>query len=94
MNKSAMEVMQDIIFSAVVDSVDALKASSKGVPNQMLRDLNAIHANSTFADLPAEVQTALTASVRSAFKRLSKEGYALSSPTAPVRRSMPSLARR
>jgi hypothetical protein len=85
MRKSATEVMQDIIAAAVLDSIAALKAASKGLPNNLLRDMNAIHANTTFADLPGEVQTAVSASVRAAFSRLQKEGYSVSGgePAAP-----------
>ncbi|HEX9966069.1 MAG TPA: hypothetical protein VGB04_13920 [Allosphingosinicella sp.] len=85
MRKSATEVMQDIIAAAVLDAIAALKSASKGLPNNLLRDLNAIHANTTFADLPAEVQTAVSASVRAAFSRLQKEGYSVSGgePSAP-----------
>lgn len=85
MRKSATEVMQDIVAAAVLDSIAALKASSRGLPNNLLRDLNAIHANTTLADLPAEVQTAVAASVRAAFSRLQKEGYSVSGgePAAP-----------
>jgi hypothetical protein len=85
MKKSATEVMQEIVAAAVLDAVAALKAASKGLPNTLLRDLNAIHANTTFADLPAEVQNAIAASVRAAFSRLQKEGYAVSGgePAAP-----------
>lgn len=78
MKKSATEVMQEILFSAVVDSIGALKGASKGLPNTLLRDLNAIHANATFADLQGELQVAITASVRTAFARLLKEGYSVS----------------
>jgi hypothetical protein len=78
MAKSATEVMQEILYSAVIDSISALRASSKGVPNTLLRDLNALHANTTFADLPKELQAAIGASVRSAFARLLKEGYSVS----------------
>jgi hypothetical protein len=85
MRKSATEVMQDIVAAAVLDAIAALKAASKGLPNNLLRDLNAIHANTTLADLPAEVQTAVSASVRAAFSRLQKEGYSVSGgePAAP-----------
>jgi hypothetical protein len=85
MRKSATDVMQDIIAAAVLDAVAALKTASRGLPNNLLRDLNAIHANTTLADLPAEVQTAVTASVRAAFSRLQKEGYSVSGgePAAP-----------
>ena len=88
MTRSATDVMQDIVFSAVVDALDALKSASKGVPNTLLRDVGAIHVNATFADLPKEVQTAILASVRSAFNRLNKEGYAVAPRDAapPVRR--------
>ena len=78
MRKSATDVMQDIVAAAVLDAIAALKAASKGLPNNLLRDLNAIHANTTFADLPAEVQNAVSASVRAAFSRLQKEGYSVS----------------
>ena len=74
MTKSATDVMQEIIFSAVLDSIAALKASSKGLPNTLLRDLNAIHANTTLADTPEEVQAAIQSSVRAACTRLRKEG--------------------
>ena len=78
MRKSATDIMQEIVAAAVLDAIAALKAASKGLPNNLLRDLNAIHANTTFADLPAEVQTAVSASVRAAFSRLQKEGYSVS----------------
>ena len=55
MQRAATEVMQSIIFSAVIDALDALKAASGGVPNQMLRDVQAMHRNATFADLPKEL---------------------------------------
>ena len=77
MPKAATDVMQAIIFSAVADAFDALKAASKGVPNTMLRDIQAVHRNATFADLPKELQDAINASVRTAFTQLLKEGYAV-----------------
>lgn len=80
--KSATDVMQEIISSAVLDAIDALKAGSKGMPNTLLRDLNAIHANTAFADLPKELQAAVAASVRSAFTRLLKEGYSVAPAAA------------
>lgn len=85
MRKSATEIMQEIVAAAVLDAIAALKTASKGLPNTLLRDLNAIHANTTLADLPAEVQTAVSASVRTAFSRLQKEGYSISGgePAAP-----------
>lgn len=78
MSKSATDVMQEIIFSAVIDSIAALKAGSGGMQNALLRDLNAVHANTTFADLPKPLQAAIGESVRSAFTKLLKEGYAVS----------------
>lgn len=89
MKKSATEVMQEIMSAAVLDAVAALKAASKGVPNTLLRDLNAIHANTTFADLPAELQSAISASVRGAFSRLLKEGYSVGEGAAPPRPPRP-----
>ena len=90
MPRAATEVMQSILFSALLDAIEALKAASKGLPNQMVRDLQAIHRNVTFADLPKEVQDALTASVRTAFTQLLKEGYAVGpreqmTPRPPLR---------
>jgi hypothetical protein len=99
MTKSATDVMQEIIYSALVDGLLALKDASKGVPNALLRDLNAVHPNTTFADLPKELQASITASVRTAFTRLLKEGYAVAPADAanrapPPRRDGPPPERR
>ena len=77
MPKSATEVMEEIVAAAVVDAALAFKAASKGVPNALNRALQAVHANSTPADLPAEVRDAIAGSVRAAFTRLLREGYAV-----------------
>jgi hypothetical protein len=90
MPKTATELMQDILFSAFLDSVDALKAGSNGLPNLLVRELNGIHRNTTFADLPKEVQDAITTNVRGAFTKLLKEGYSVglasAARPAPVQR--------
>lgn len=77
MHRAATEVMQSIVFSAVLDAIAALKTASGGLPNQLLRDVQAIHPNVTFADLPKELQDAIAAATRSAFTQLLKEGYAV-----------------
>ena len=69
--------MQSIVFSAILDGIAALKTASKGLPNQLLRDVQAIHPNVTFADLPKELQDAIAESTRTAFTQLLKEGYAV-----------------
>ncbi len=90
MTKSATEVMQDIIFSAVIDAIQGLKTASKGLPNTLLRDLNAIHANVTLVDLPDDVQAAVATNVRAAFTRLLKEGNSVQSGRGvPERRPPP-----
>lgn len=90
MTKSATDVMQEILVSAVIDSIVALKDAAKGVPNTLVRDLGAIHANTTFADLPPALQAAIVASVRASFTRLLKEGYSVSPGRgAPERRPPP-----
>jgi hypothetical protein len=85
MGKSATDVMHEILFAAVVDAIVALKAASKGVPNTLLRDLNAVHANTTVADLPKELQATIDKSVRAAFTRLLKEGYSVSPEPSGLR---------
>jgi hypothetical protein len=70
MQRAATEVMQAIIFSAVLDGIAALKRASGGLPNQLLRDVQAIHANVTFADLPKELQDAIAETTRTAFTQL------------------------
>jgi hypothetical protein len=69
--------MQSIIFSAMLDGLAALKRASGGLPNQLLRDVQAIHPNVTFADLPKELQEQIAESTRAAFTQLLKEGYAV-----------------
>jgi hypothetical protein len=81
MKKSATDVMQDIVSAAVIDAIAALKTASKGLPNNLLRDLNAIHANTAQADLPPDLQASIAASVRSAFSKLLKEGYSVAPGT-------------
>ncbi|HEX6740953.1 MAG TPA: hypothetical protein VF079_04060 [Sphingomicrobium sp.] len=80
--------MQSILFSAVLDAIAALKAGSGGLPNQLLRDVQAIHSNVTFADLPRELQDAIAASTRAAFTQLLKEGYAVG-PRQQMQQSRP-----
>ena len=77
MVRAANDVMQSILFSAVLDAIGALKRASGGLPNQLLRDVQAIHPNVTFADLPKDLQDQLTESTRAAFTALLKEGFAV-----------------
>ncbi|HET9459715.1 MAG TPA: hypothetical protein VFO51_07035 [Sphingomicrobium sp.] len=88
MQRSATEVMQSILFSAVLDAVEALKAASRGLPNQLVRDLQSIHPNITFGDLPKELQDAIAESTRTAFTQLLKEGYAVG-PRQQMQQSRP-----
>ena len=85
--------MQSVIFSAVLDAIAALKAGSKGLPNNLLRDVQAIHPNVTFADLPKELQDAIAASTRTAFTQLLKEGYSVAPKDAGSTRAPPRHAR-
>ena len=88
MQRPANEVMQSVVFSAILDAVQALKKASGGLPNQLLRDVQAIHPNVTFADLPKELQDAIVESTRSAFTMLLKEGYAVA-PRQQMQQSRP-----
>ena len=78
MTKSATDLMQEIVVSSLIDAVQALRTASKGVPNAMLRDVQAIGPNTGFGDLPRELQASIQESVRQAFNRLLKEGYSVS----------------
>ena len=80
--------MQSILLSAVIDALEAMKSASKGVPNLMLRDLQSVHRNTTFADLPKPVQDSIAQSVRAAFTQFLKEGYAVG-PKGEVQQSRP-----
>jgi len=88
MQKAANDVMQSIIFSAIIDAVAALKRASGGLPNQLLRDVQAIHPNITLADLPKELQDQIAESTRAAFTQLLKEGYAVG-PRQQMQQSRP-----
>ena len=88
MQRAASDVMQSVILSAVIDALEAMKAASKGVPNLMIRDLQSVHRNTTFADLPKAVQDSIAQSVRAAFTQLLKEGYAVG-PKQDVQQSRP-----
>src|SRR5580765_9066233 len=88
MPRAANDVMQSILFSAVLDALAALKRASGGLPNQLLRDVQAIHPNVTFADLPKELQDQIAESTRAAFTALLKEGYAVG-PRQQMQQSRP-----
>ena len=88
MQNAATDVMQSIIFSAVLDGIAALKRASGGLPNQLLRDEQAIHPNVNQADLPKELQDAIAETTRSAFTQLLKEGYAVG-PRQQMQQSRP-----
>ena len=88
MPRAANDVMQSILFSAVLEGLGALKRASGGLPNQLLRDVQAIHPNVTFADLPKELQDQIAESTRAAFTQLLKEGYAVG-PREQMRQSRP-----
>ena len=89
MPRAATDVMQSVIFSAVLDAIAALKTASGGLPNNLLRQVQAIHNNVTFADLPKELQDAIGASVRTAFTQLLKEGYSVAPRDSTQVRSAP-----
>ena len=88
MQRAANDVMQSIIFSAVLEGLGALKRASGGLPNQLLRDVQSIHPNVTFADLPKALQDQIAESTRAAFTQLLKEGYAVG-PRAAMQASRP-----
>ncbi|HUP67255.1 MAG TPA: hypothetical protein VM145_03465 [Sphingomicrobium sp.] len=88
MAKAANDVMQSIIFSAILEGIGALKRASGGLPNQLLRDVQAIHPNVTFADLPKALQDQIAESTRAAFTALLKDGYAVG-PREEMRQSRP-----
>jgi hypothetical protein len=88
MPRAANDVMQSIIFSAVLDGLAALKRASGGLPNQLLRDVQAIHPNVTFADLPKALQDQIAETTRAAFTQLLKEGYAVG-PRQQMQQSRP-----
>ena len=89
MTKSATDLMQEIIFSAVLDATVALRGAAKGLPNALWRDVGAVHRNTTLKDLPPEVQGAIADSVRTAFTKLRQGGYAVTSGIPEERRLPP-----
>ena len=88
MSKSASEVMQSILIAAVTEAIEALKAGAKGLPNNLLRDIQSVHPNAAFNELPKGLQDAINLNVRSAFNELLKEGYAVG-PKAEMQQSRP-----
>lgn len=88
MPKAASDVMQAILIAAVTDAIEALKAGAGGLPNNLLRDVQSVHPNAAFAELPKGLQDSINLSVRNAFNQLLKEGYAVG-PKADVQQARP-----
>ena len=79
--KSATEVLQDALFSAFLNGIDALKNNAGGLPNNIVRDVNTMHSNTTFESLPEAIQKAIKQSTQDTLRRLNKEGLAVSERT-------------
>ena len=77
MPKAASDVMQAILIAAVTEAIEALKAGAGGLPNNLLRDVQSVHPNAAFTELPKGLQDSINLSVRNAFNLLLKEGYAV-----------------
>lgn len=75
MRTSATDVLHEAMAAAVVDAITALKAALNGLPNALLRDLDALHCNTAATDLPPALRDAMAKSVRLASTRLQKDGY-------------------
>src|ERR1700741_2096001 len=88
MPRAANDVMQSIIFSGGPDGLASLKRAPGGLPTELLRDVQAIHPNVTFADLPKELQDQIAETTRAAFTQLLKEGYAVG-PRQQMQQSRP-----
>ena len=88
MVKAASDVMQSVLIATVVEAIEALKAGSGGLPNNLLRDLQGVHRNAAFPDLPKALQASINQSVRTAFNELLKEGYAVG-PKSEMQQSRP-----
>ncbi len=86
--KAASDVMQSVLIAAVTDAIEALKAGARGLPNNLLRDIQSVHPNASFAELPKALQDSINLSVRNAFNQLLKEGYAVG-PKSEMRPSRP-----
>lgn len=84
MTKTATQVLQDAIFASVCDALDAFKKNA-GTPNELVRDLSAVHLNTAIGDLPASVQQAIQKGTQEAFQRLNKEGFTIAAKNPPAR---------
>lgn len=74
---SANEVLRAAIFSAFCAGVEACRQNAGGAPNVLVRDLSAIHSNTSFSDLPEAVQKALRDSTDQTFRKLLQAGYSV-----------------
>jgi hypothetical protein len=59
----------------------------------MLREINSLHANSTFGDLPEHLQKSIKESVKNSLNRLRKEGFSVA-PTSVTYVPKPTKAKR
>jgi hypothetical protein len=80
---SANAVIKASIFSALVGVIEGYRARSGGVMNSFARDLAAIHSNTAMDDLPDDIQKIIKESTDEAFRRLLKEGYAVTPKNGP-----------
>ncbi len=94
MNKTATQILQEAIFASVCEAIDAFKSNAGGMPNALVRDLLAVHGNTSFDTLPEPVQKAIKDAVQDTLRRLQREGYVVTPKTAPRPLQRPERARK
>ena len=73
---SSRELMQQIVVRSVIEAVQGMKAANAN-DNTLLRELKALHGNTTMEDLPDHLKKLVNELTQSMFGYMNRNGYVL-----------------
>lgn len=69
--------MQEIVSRSAIALVEASRKANRDNDNLVLREMKALHSNTTFGDLPEHLQKAVIEVANSMFGYVNHNGYVL-----------------
>jgi hypothetical protein len=73
---TSREIMEQVVVRAVLEAVQAMRKANS-TDNMLLRELKALHSNTTMEDLPEHLQKLVKELATSMFGYINRSGFVL-----------------